>query len=108
MTSELSKSEVMVLLAVLRLSGKAYASTIRDEIKATTGRAPPTATLYVVLDRLTSQGYLTSRRSEPTPERGGRSKSLFIVTISGRGALNQALDSIDALRQGIKTTERLA
>ena len=43
--------------------------------------------IYDSLERLTEWGYLKSFQSDPTPERGGRSKRYFNLTKDGLNAL---------------------
>ena len=53
------------------------------EIEARTGRSLTVGALYRTLDRLEGKGYVTSWFSDPTPERGGRSKRYFQRATSG-------------------------
>ncbi len=100
MTS-LGELEQMVLLAALRLDGKAYAVSIRDELTEQTGRSPSRGALYTVLERLESKGYLSSRMGDPTPERGGRSKRYYRVTSSGIRVLKTSKQAMHRLWQGL-------
>src|SRR5262245_53240127 len=99
-SSDLTATDQHVLLATLRLHPNGYGVSIRDEIEQQTGRTLSFGTLYAVLERLTANGYLASRRGEPTAERGGRAKLYFTVTAPGQAALQQALRALDALRCG--------
>jgi PadR family transcriptional regulator, regulatory protein PadR len=105
---DLSHSEQLVMLAVLRLHPRAYGTTIRKLIVEKSKRKFAHATLYAALYRLMKKGYIIGNQSEPTPERGGRSKLLVTVTSDGHEALEQSLKSIDSLRDGIKSVERMA
>src|SRR5262245_51229889 len=97
----LGEFEQLVLLAVLRLEGEAYAVPIRGEIEHRTGRAVSRGAIYVTLRRLSDKGYLDSRMGEPTAERGGRSKRLYRVRPSGVSALKQSLAALDRMRAGV-------
>jgi PadR family transcriptional regulator, regulatory protein PadR len=81
--SFLGDFEQIVLLAVLRLGDHAYGLTIRSEITACTGHEPGTGALHTTLERLEEKGFLTSRFGDPTPQRGGRAKRYFAVSVAG-------------------------
>ena len=87
MSKLLTRSEEMLLLAVLRLQDNAYAVTIRDQLKTVTGKTWAFGALFVSLDRLVKKGHLASALGEPTAERGGRRKRMYHLTPSGRQAL---------------------
>jgi len=86
----LSKTEEMILLAVLKLDGEAYGVTIRKYLAEATGMKFSIGGIYVPLDRLVRKGYLEARQGDPTPERGGMSKRFFTVTRAGNEALAKA------------------
>src|ERR1700719_3158010 len=85
----LGEFEHIVVLALLRLEDRAYGVTVRQEIEFRTKREVSIGAVYATLDRLESKGYVKSRRGDPTPERGGRSKRLFRVTAKGVTAVNR-------------------
>ncbi len=83
----LSRSEELLLLAIWRLQETAYGVTIREKLKEITGKTWAFGALFVTLERLTKKGYLDSYLTDPTPERGGRSKRIYKLTHSGLDAL---------------------
>lgn len=85
--SILSRAEEMVLLTVWRLQDEAYGVTIRKHIIKTSETDWSVGAIYDSLERLTEWGYLKSSMSDPTPERGGRSKRYFNLTKEGFEAL---------------------
>jgi len=93
--------ELMVLLAILRIRDDAYGVTIANAIEAGSGRSVSMGSLYLTLARLESQGFVTSRAGEPTPERGGRAKRYFRVTALGLKAVKQTQRALVALWRGI-------
>ena len=99
----LGEFEQMVLLAILRLNEGAYAVPIREEIEERAGRAVARGALYTTLERLETKGYLASRMSDPTPERGGRSRRYFEVTAEGVQSLQLAQEAMASLRQGLES-----
>jgi len=88
----LTRTEEMILWSILQLKNRAYCVPIRDRISAVTGEEVPLGSIYMPLDRLVKNGFLTSRLSESTPERGGRRKRLYRLTEGGIRALEQARD----------------
>jgi DNA-binding PadR family transcriptional regulator len=86
----LGEFEQCLLLAVVHLGDQAYGVTIRQEIETRTGRDIALGALYTSLSRLEQKGYVRSKMSDPTPERGGRSKRYFKLTGAGAAALRQS------------------
>lgn len=82
----------MVLLIVSLLGSDAYGLAIRDELERQTGRSSAIGAVHATLNRMEEKGYLESRMTEATQERGGRRKRVFTITASGKRAL---LDSRD-------------
>jgi len=83
----LSRSEEFLLLSIWRLHNNAYGVTIREQLRKATGKTWAFGALFVSLDRLVKKGHLTSFLSDPTPERGGRSKRIYKLTEDGLQAL---------------------
>jgi PadR family transcriptional regulator PadR len=94
--------EQIVLLAVLRLGEDAYGVPVRQEIEQRTGRSLTVGALYRTLDRLEEKGYVSSWFSDPTPERGGRSKRYFHVEPLGMRALRRSHDELAAMWEGVR------
>jgi PadR family transcriptional regulator PadR len=97
----LGEFEQYLLLAVARLGRQAYGVTVRQEIETRTGRDIAIGALYTSLGRLELKGYLRSRMSDPTPERGGRSKRYFTVTAAGAAALRQSRERLARMWEGL-------
>lgn len=85
----LSRIEEIILLAILRLGEDAYGMTIREEVIAATGKKWLLGAIYGPLGRLHKNGYVTTVRGIPTPERGGRSKVYYRLTQEGIAALEE-------------------
>lgn len=83
----LSRIEEIILLAIYRLGDEAYGMAIREEVIKATGKQWLLGAIYGPLGRLQKNGYVTSIKGEPTPERGGRAKVYYKVTKKGKGAL---------------------
>ncbi len=89
---DLTLTEEMFLLTVLKLKDNAYGVTIRQRVSEKTKRVYPYGTLYSALDRLVNKGYLTKTVSDPLPERGGRSRNYYHITQEGINTLKNALE----------------
>ncbi len=83
----LSRKEEIILLAVWKLQENAYGVTIREHVADTTGVNWMFGAIYGPLGRLVDNGLVESYKSEPLPERGGRSKTLYRLTGDGKEAL---------------------
>ena len=97
----LGEFEQLILLAILRLREDAYGVSIRAELADRTGRNVAPGALYTALDRLETKGLITSRMSDPTPQRGGRAKRHVTVTAAGIEALTRAVRAFERLLDGL-------
>jgi DNA-binding PadR family transcriptional regulator len=93
--------EQLVLLSVLRLGDEAYAIPIREEIEKRTGRSVSRGAIYITLDRLEQKGYLDSWRSDPLPERGGRSRRYYRVRPLGVRAVKESWKALSKMWEGL-------
>jgi PadR family transcriptional regulator, regulatory protein PadR len=86
--------EQVVLTAILSLEDNAYGVTIHRKVEELS--APKSISLgaiYVTLDRLEDKGFLSSRLTDPTAERGGRAKRCYRVEEAGARALRESIDN---------------
>jgi DNA-binding PadR family transcriptional regulator len=97
----LGEFEQLLLLAIVRLGDAAYGVTIRREIEERTGRDVAIGALYTALDRLERKGFVTSAMSEPTAERGGRSKRHFRLKPAGATAVKQSRERLARMWEGL-------
>jgi PadR family transcriptional regulator, regulatory protein PadR len=98
----LGEFEQSVLLAIAHLRGNAYGVSIRREIETRTERDVSVGALYTALDRLERKGYVRSGLSDPTPQRGGRSKRVVNLTGSGIAALQRSRKLMDRMWAGLR------
>jgi DNA-binding PadR family transcriptional regulator len=83
--------EQLVLAAILGLRDNAYGVTIQS--KAAELARPKEVSLgavYVTLDRLEDKGFISSRLTDPTTERGGRAKRCYHLEALGEQALTES------------------
>src|SRR4030095_4073146 len=84
--------EHVVLAAVLALGEGAYGVTIHAKVEELISpRAVSLGAVYATLDRLEDKGLVASWLSDPTPERGGRSKRHYRLESSGERALRESV-----------------
>jgi DNA-binding PadR family transcriptional regulator len=96
----LGEVEQLVLLAVLRLNGAAYALPIRELVKRETGVSLFRGSIYITLERLERRRFVESWFSAPTGERGGKAKRLFRIRAEGKAALRASKRALDRLAAG--------
>src|SRR5512132_1879760 len=102
----LGSLEHIVLLAVARLGMDAYGMTVRQEIQKRTGRDLSIGAVYATLERLERKGFISSRKGEPTAERGGRAKRHFQIEADGEQALATSQDAIRKMTVGLPRWRR--
>lgn len=100
--NSLGEFEQIVLLTLVRLGDDAYGMSVRASIHELISRDVSIGAIYTTLERLQSKGFVKSRMGEATAKRGGRAKKYFIVTSSGRKALNQFRANLEILWEGIQ------
>jgi PadR family transcriptional regulator PadR len=90
--SDLGEFEEVVLLAVAVHSPEAYSVVIAEELEQQTGKTVTTGAVHAALQRLENKGMVSSQMGEATPERGGRRKRIFKVTVAGSRLLHEVRD----------------
>lgn len=84
--------EQIVLTAILALDDNAYGVTIHEKVEELSQpKRVALGAVYATLDRLEDKGLIASRLSDPTPERGGRSKRLYRLEKPGERALHESV-----------------
>ena len=95
---KLGNSEELVLLLVGVLYDQAYSVNLVAEYQKQTGNKIHISAIHTVLYRLEEKGYLESRMSESTAERGGKRKRLFYLTPYA----SRTLDGLASLREQLR------
>lgn len=97
-SESLAEFEFLVVLAALRLGpGEAYTVSISDDIAERTGRSVRRANVFTTLQRLEAKGLISTRLSEPRPERGERPRRLVTVEPEGLAAARATTGAIRAM-----------
>lgn len=85
----LGEFEELTLLAVKAVEGPAYGVPVQQFVEKSTGRNVAMGAVYAALERLERKGYVRSAMSDPSPERGGKSKRVYDVTPEGMQTLRE-------------------
>lgn len=102
--TQLGEFEEIVLLAIARLYDEAYCLAVLDELSERLERPMSLGVVHRTMQRLEEKGLVCSRFGEATPERGGRSKRLFTITLAGEQSLREARRIRNDLWDGIPKT----
>jgi PadR family transcriptional regulator, regulatory protein PadR len=87
----LGQFEQLVLTAILTLREDAYGVSIHAKaMELAHPKDVSLGAIYVTLDRMEDKGLVSSRLSDPTPERGGRAKRCYQLEALGERALQES------------------
>ena len=64
-----------------------------DKVGEIAGRPTNLGSVYVTLDRLEAKGYVSSKLTEPLPERGGQPKRFYHMKAEGIRALDESMQA---------------
>jgi len=101
--------EQAILTAILSLEDNAYGVTIHARVEELSEpRKVTLGAVYVTLDRLEDKGMVSSWLTNPTPERGGRSKRCYKLETAGEAALREALQAAQRMFNAVPKRWRKA
>ena len=84
--------EQVVLTAIVDLADTAYGVTIHRAVaRLSKPRSVSLGAVYATLDRLEDKKLIASWLSDPTPERGGRSRRHYRLEPAGMRALHESV-----------------
>jgi PadR family transcriptional regulator, regulatory protein PadR len=90
-SDSLGQFEQLVLTAIAALADNAYGVTIHEKVtELSAPKGVSQGAIYVTLDRLEDKGLISSWRTEPTAERGGRAKRCYRLEGLGERALYES------------------
>jgi PadR family transcriptional regulator, regulatory protein PadR len=72
-----------------------------EDLERRTGRSVSRAAVYITVRRLEEKGFVSSRMSEPTPERGGKGRRYVRLEAEGAKALREARRIVEQMWQGL-------
>jgi PadR family transcriptional regulator PadR len=98
----LGQFEQLVLTAILARHDDAYGVSIHSRVQELAHpKAVSLGAVYVTLDRLEDKGLVSSRLTDPTPERGGRAKRCYRLEALGERALEESAVTAKRMWDGI-------
>jgi PadR family transcriptional regulator PadR len=97
----LTLNEEIILIAVCRLGGSAHGVAIRDKVAELSSKEIVYGTLYNSLEYLIRKGFVRSVKGDPTPERGGKRKTIYSITSVGKKALMNTRSLHEKLWKGM-------
>jgi PadR family transcriptional regulator PadR len=98
----LGEFELLVLLSLLRLGNGAYGAAIQRDIRERAGRDAAVGTLYMTLGRLVAKKMIVAYVGNPTPARGGRRRTHYLLDTPGERALGRAYRTFKAMSAGVE------
>ncbi len=90
--NKLGEFEEIVLLFVGILNEDAYALRITEEFAVQTNRSVTVGAVHATLSRMCDKGFLKSKMTEPSANRGGRRKRVYEITAFGEKGLKESRD----------------
>ena len=101
----LTLREEIILSALVMLEGSSGGAPIRKKIIEITGKEIVYGTLYNLMEYLMRKDYVTTRKSDPVPVQGGRSKTIYSITKSGEAALQETMSLHEKIQGRLKDLE---
>lgn len=105
-TEGFSRLSENVFLAVVRLGDKAYAASVRREYEQRTGRDISMSAVFATLDRLESNGYLSSLERDGVnvndQKPGPNPRRYYTVEEKGKEAFNRIQVETARLMDGLQ------
>ncbi len=97
----LAVKEEIILSALMMLSGSSHGAPLRKKVIELSGKEIVYGTLYNLLEVLIRKGHVTSQKSKPIPVRGGRSKTIYSITVQGKQALEETLLMHERIKKSV-------
>jgi len=101
----LAVKEEIILSALLMLEGSSHGAPLRKKVIEVSKKEIVYGTLYNLLEVLIRKEYVSSRKSDPKPIRGGRSKTIYNITKKGKTALEETLRMHEHIKNSIPSLE---
>jgi len=101
----LAVKEEIILSALMMLNGSSHGAPLRKKVIELSKKEIVYGTLYNLLEVLLRKGYVTSQKDDPTPVRGGRSKTIYSITKMGMNALEETLLMHEHIKNSVPSFE---
>lgn len=85
----LTRQEELVLLIIYRLGETSYLMNIKERLDEITNKEWSLSSVYMPLNKLARNGYLSTSIGEPSARRGGRAIKYYKLTSKAIDALNE-------------------
>jgi PadR family transcriptional regulator len=104
MAALLGTFEQIVLLAILATGEEAYGRAVLRTVQTSLEqeRNVSAGAVYATLDRLETEGLVSSRLERGTPARGGRARRFYFMTSAGAAALTEARTTLEKMWRGVQ------
>ena len=97
----LTLKEEIILSALLMLGGSSRGAPVRNKVIELAKKEIVYGTLYNLLENLIQKGYVESKKSDPIPVQGGRSKTIYTITEDGKIALQKTLQVHENIKNSL-------
>ncbi len=97
----LTLKEEIILSSLVMLGGSSRGALIRKKVIEISKKEIVYGTLYNLMENLIRKRYVTTGKSEPVPEQGGRSKTIYIITEDGKAVLRETLVLHQNIRENL-------
>ena len=101
----LALKEEIIISALWTLEGSAHGADIREKVIELSQKEIVYGTLYNLLEILIRKGYVVSKKADPTPEPGGKSKTIYTITEEGKNALKETKELHENIWNGLPDIE---
>lgn len=101
----LTLKEEIILSALMMLGGSSRGAPVRNKVIELAKKEIVYGTLYNLLENLIQKGYVISKKSDPTPVQGGRSKTIYTITEDGKIALQETLQVHENIKKNLPGLE---
>jgi len=101
----LTLKEEIILSALMMLEGSSSGAPLRKKVIELSRKNIVYGTLYNLLEALIQKDYVSTEKSDPKPVQGGRSKTIYRITIPGRKALQETLLVHEKIKKAIPEFE---
>ncbi len=103
----LPKIEEILLLAIWKLKDGAFGVSIIEQVEKDTGTSWMSGSIYGALNRLKKHSYISTARTEQSPEQKGRPRIYYNLTSSGMDKLVSAQEVSKDMWMGVPDLKKV-
>ncbi len=101
----LTLKEEIILSSLMMLGESSRGALIRKKVIDISKKEIVYGTLYNLMETLIRKGYVITGKSDPIPEQGGRSKTIYTITKEGKEALQETMNLHENIRNSLSDLE---